>query len=171
MSAGDLDLVHRAYTLATGPRVRAITDDHHPAYLHAGRVVLVLLQDVGQVPADVLAAAAVHETEDPELRVSSEAVRGALGAAVADLVDALPLPGDKRLLECLVTLGEGARLSALAERLDQVRHLHLRQDLAPRWRAHHEEVGAVWLPVADRTHSRLADRFRHWHRAFARRVR
>jgi hypothetical protein len=153
-----------------GPRIRALPDDHHPAYLHPGRTALILLRDVGVVPADVLAAAAVHETGDLELRVGPDAVREALGADVADLVDSLPLPGDERLLERLVTLGEGARLAALAERLDQVRHLHLRPDLEPRWRAEHEEVGAVWTAVAERTHPRLTDRFRHWHRAFARRL-
>jgi hypothetical protein len=28
----------------------------------------------------------------------------------------------------------------------------------------------VWLPVAERTHPRLTDRFRHWHLAFGRRL-
>jgi hypothetical protein len=170
LATGDVDLVARAHSLAMAPRIRALPDDHHPAYLHPGRTVLILLRDVGVVPADVLAAAAVHETGDLELRVGPDAVREALGADVADLVDSLPLPGDERLLERLVTLGEGARLAALAERLDQVRHLHLRPDLEPRWRAEHEEVGAVWTAVAERTHPRLTDRFRHWHRAFARRL-
>jgi (p)ppGpp synthase/HD superfamily hydrolase len=165
----DVDLVSRAHALAMPPRIEALDDDHHPAYLHPGRAALLLLRDVGPLPGATLAAAAVHETVDEALRVPLETVRRELGETVADIVASLPGPGDERLLERLVTLDEQARIAALAERLDQLRHAHLRPDID--WRAAHEEAGAVWLPVAERTHPRLADRFRHWHRAFARRLR
>jgi hypothetical protein len=79
------------------------------------------------------------------------------------------LPGDERLLERLVTLGRPSQLVALAERLDQLRHAHLRQD-RDWWHAIFDEAEAVWVPVAERTHPRLADRFRHWRRTFARRL-
>ena len=165
----EVDLLGRAHALAMEARVLALDDDHHPAYLHPGRTVLVLLRDVDVVPLEALCAAAVHETEDDHLRVQSEAVRGALGDAVAAIVDSLPLPGDERLLERLVTLEQGPLLAALAERLDQLRHAHLRPD-HEWWRAIHEEAGAVWVPVAERTHPRLADRYRHWRRTFGRRM-
>jgi len=170
LGAADIGIVARAYDLAMEPRTRALEDDHHPAYLHPGRSPLVLLRDVGPVAATVLAASAVHDTEDMALRVGLDRVRDDVDPGVAELVASLPLPGDERLLERLVTLDEGARLAALAERLDQLRHLHLREDLAPLWAAHHEEAGAVWGPVAERTHPRLATRIRHWHGAFARRL-
>jgi hypothetical protein len=73
------------------------------------------------------------------------------------------------LTERLVTLGESARLATLAERLDHLRHAHLREDPAW-WRALHEEVSAAWAPVAERTHPRLADRYRAWLRAISRRL-
>jgi (p)ppGpp synthase/HD superfamily hydrolase len=163
------ELLARAHALAMSPRIAALEDDHHPAYLHPGRAVLLLLRDVGPLPASTLAAAAVHETVDDDLRVSEEAVRDELGDEVADLVASLPAPGEDGLAERLVTLDEQARLAALAERLDQLRHAHLRPDLE--WRAAWEEAEAVWLPVAERTHPRLADRFRNWHRAYGRRLR
>ena len=162
------ELLARAHALAMSPRVAALEDDHHPAYLHPGRAVLVLLRDVGPLPATTLAAAAVHETVDEELRVSDEAVRAELGDEVADLVASLPPPGDEQLAERLVMLDEQPRLAALAERLDQLRHAHMRPDLD--WRAAWQEAGAVWLPVAERTHPRLGDRFRNWHRAYGRRI-
>jgi hypothetical protein len=162
-----VDLLGRAHALAMGPRLVVLEDDHHPAYLHPGRVILLLLRDVGPLPAETLAAAAVHETVDEELRVAHERVRGEVGDRVAELVGSLPISGDEQLVERLVTLDEHARLAALAERLDQLRHAHLRPDLE--WRAAWEEVAAVWLPVAERTHPRLADRFRNWHRAYGRR--
>jgi (p)ppGpp synthase/HD superfamily hydrolase len=165
----EVDLLGRAHALAMETRVQALDDDHHPAYLHPGRTVLVLFRDVGVVPLVALCAAAVHETEDDHLRVGRDAVRSALGDAVADLLDSLPLPGDERLLERLVGLEQGPLLAALAERLDQLRHAHLRPD-HEWWRAIHEEAGAVWVPVAERTHPRLADRYRHWHRTFGRRL-
>jgi (p)ppGpp synthase/HD superfamily hydrolase len=163
------ELLARAHALAMRPRIAALEDDHHPAYLHPGRAVLLLLRDVGPLPASTLAAAAVHETVDDDLRASEEAVRDELGDEVADLVASLPASGDEGLAERLVTLDEQARLAALAERLDQLRHAHLRPDLE--WRAAWEEAQAVWLPVAERTHPRLADRFRNWHRAYGRRLR
>lgn len=166
-----IDLLSRAHALAMKPRVDALGDDHHPAYLHPGRSVLVLLRDVGPLPADILASAAVHDTEDDDLRVPMATVRETLGDEVADIVESLPLPGDERLTERLVTLDEGPRLAALAERLDHLRHAHLHEDPDPAWwRAIHEEAGAAWLPVAERTNARLATRYRHWHRTFGRRL-
>lgn len=161
------ELLLRAHALAMAPRLAALEDDHHPAYLHPGRGVLVLLRDVGPVPAETLAAAAVHDTVDRELRVASDVVRTELGDEVADLVASLPLPGEENLAERLVTSGEQARLVALAERIDQLRHAHMRPELD--WASAHREAGEVWLPVAERTHPLLADRFRNWHRAYARR--
>ena len=164
-----IDLVSRAHALAMQSRIELLDDDHHPSYLHPGRSVLVLLRDVGQLPAEILATAAVHDTEDKDLRVRWDAVRDTLGEAVAALVESLPLPGDDRLAERLITLDEGPRLAALAERLDHLSHAHMREDRTW-WRAVHEEAGAVWVPVAERTHPRLATRYRHWPRTFARRL-
>ncbi|GMR13689.1 MAG: hypothetical protein BMS9Abin29_1902 [Gemmatimonadota bacterium] len=164
-----IDLLGKAHALAMRPRVDALDDDHHPLFLHPGRSVLVLLRDVGPLPAEVLASAAVHDTEDDDLRVPLAAVRATLADEVADIVESLPLPGDERLTERLVILEKGPRLAALAERLDHLRHAHLREDPAW-WRAIHEEAGAAWLPVAERTNARLATRYRHWHRTFGRRL-
>lgn len=169
LSPREVELLGRALALAMEPRLTSLEDDHHPAYLHPGRTVLVLLQDVGDVPVDTLCAAAVHESEDAALRVDVGSVRAALGDPAAAIVSSLPLPGDERLLEKLVTLADGPLLAALAERLDQLRHAHLREDVAW-WREIHEEGGAVWVPVAERAHARLADRYRHWHRTFGRRL-
>jgi (p)ppGpp synthase/HD superfamily hydrolase len=164
-----VETLRRSLALAMAPRVETLDDDHHPAYLHPGRTVLVLLQDVGDVPLTALCAAALHETEDGGLRVSVDGVRAALGDEVADLLAALPQPGAERLVERLVTLDRGSLLASLAERLDQLRHAHLRED-RDWWHAIYEEAGAVWVPVAERTHPRLADRYRHWHRTFGRRL-
>jgi (p)ppGpp synthase/HD superfamily hydrolase len=171
LSRDAVGLLVRAYALAMAPRIDALDDDHHPAYLHPGRTALVLLRDVGEVPVDALCAAVLHESEDVDLRVDvgAVAVREAVGEGVADVVASMPLPGDARLMERLVTLEPATLLAALAERLDQLRHAHLRGDWAWR-RAIHDEAGAVWAPLAERTHPRLADRYRHWHRAFERRL-
>jgi hypothetical protein len=59
------------------------------------------------------------------------------------------------------------RLLALAERLDHARHLHLRE---PAVRAgFHRSVGEIYLPIAHRTHPRLARRYDWWWRMFRRR--
>jgi len=162
-----VDLVGRAYGLAMEPR--RVLDEHDPAFLHPGRTILVLLQDVGPLSADVLAAAAAHESEEARFRLDPSDVRRELGAPVADLLASLPLPTDDDLVERLITLDEGARLAALAERLDHIRHAHLREDPV-RWRSLRDEVSAAWAPVAERTHPRLADRYRAWLRAISRRL-
>ncbi|MEQ1856563.1 MAG: hypothetical protein ABL963_08835 [Longimicrobiales bacterium] len=163
-----VDLVGRAYAMAMRPRIEAL-DEHDPAYLHPGRTVLVLLQDVGPLAGEVLAAAAVHESEEARFRTSTDAVRQELGDDVAVLVESLPLPDEDALTERLVTLDEPARLVALAERLDHLRHAHLRND-PDWWRALRTEVEGAWAPVAERTHARLADRYRAWLRAMGRRL-
>ncbi len=160
-----VDLVSRAYALAMEPR--RVLDEHDPAFLHPGRSVLVLLQDVGAMAPELLAAAAVHESEEARFRLETDDVRRELGDAVAGVVTSLPLPDGDDLVERLVTLDEGARLAALAERLDHLRHAHLREDRTW-WVALRDEVTRAWAPIAERTHPRLADRYRAWIRSISR---
>ena len=58
----------------------------------------------------------------------------------------IPAPGSETLAEVLVTGDERLRLVALAERLDHLRHAHLR-DTDDAWRrAALEEAQAIYLP-------------------------
>lgn len=165
-----IPVLSRAHALAMEPRVRAFHDDHHPLFLHPGRSVLILLRDAGCLGTLVLAAAAVAESQDGELRVATERVEEVLGARVAEMAAAVPPSGDEALAEKLVTASTEVRLAALAERLDHLRHAHLREADA-RWRRLAlEEAEAVYRPLAHRTHARLAQRYDHWCRTFARRV-
>jgi len=100
----------------------------------------------------VLVVAVLHESVDSDLRVPSDLLAEAVGPATAAAVGAIPLPGDERLVEGLLSLGPGSALAALAERIDQLRHLHVREDLAARWADIYEEVTRAWLPFAVRTH-------------------
>lgn len=159
-----------AHALAMVPRVATLENQRHPMYLHPGHTALVLLRDAGVRDALVLSAAALTESEDDDLRVAQERVCGEVGSDVADLVAAVPMPGREDLTEKLVVAPEPVRLVALAERLDHLRHAHMR-DAADAWRrAVHAEAMRVYLPVAERTHPKLAARYRHWGTAFARRL-
>jgi hypothetical protein len=162
--------VSEANALAMEPRVAALDDEHHPLFLHPGRTVLVLLRDAGVVDPATLAAAAVTESEDAAFRISMATVRRRLGVEVGALAEAVPLPGDDALAEALVTAPEEVRLVALAERLDHLRHGHLRGAGAAWMEKVHIQAESVYLPVAARTHPRLAQRYRHWCRTFARRL-
>jgi (p)ppGpp synthase/HD superfamily hydrolase len=160
----------RAHALAMEVRAERMADEHHPLYLHPGRTVLVLLRDVGVTDPVVLCAAALVESEDDSVRPSAQRIRREVGDDVGDLAASVPLPGSHTLVEDLVTGSERVRLVALAERLDHVRHAHL-VDAPAEWRrAVHAQAEAAYLPVAERTHARLADRYRHWCAAFARRL-
>lgn len=159
-----------AHALAMQPRVVKLDNQRHPAYLHPGHTTLILLQDVGVVDAPFLAAAALLESEDDDLRVGLDSVRAVVGDDVADIVTTVPTPGPADLVERLVTAPEAVRLVALAERLDQARHAHLREADGAWRRALLDEVLQIYLPVAERTHAKLAARFRHWSTAFGRRL-
>ena len=150
---------------------RSEMDDHHPAFLHPGRSALILLHDIADLPEEAITLAVLHESEDEDLRPPGGCIEGVVGPEISAAVADIPLPGDEDLTERLVLLPRPVALAALAERLDQLRHLHLRADLQERWRFAHEEVELAWLPVAERTDPRLTRRFAHWTRTFARRLR
>ena len=164
-----VDLVYRAHALAMETRLEQLEDDHHPAYLHPGRSVLILVRDVAHSDPLTLAASALLESETDALRVSARRISTEVGSDVVSALEQIPASGDEALVERLVMLPEALRLVALAERLDQLRHAHLHPDRAW-WAVIHEETTRAWLPVAERTHARLAQRYRHWQRTFARRL-
>lgn len=162
--------LNTAHALAMAPRVTALRNQRDPVYLHPGHTVLILLRDAGIVDPVILCAAALTESEDSAFRIVPDRIRAEVGEDVAGLVAAVPMPRRETLAEELIAAPERVRLVALAERLDHLRHAHMREvDQAWR-RAVHEEAMRVYLPVAERTHGKLAARYRHWGRAFARRL-
>jgi len=165
-----LELLARAHTLAMEPRRTRLGGQRHPDFLHPGRSALILLLDAAVAEPLLLAGATLAESEREDLRVPGGRIAAALGEAVAGFVTGLPspVPDGPDLMELLVTAEDGARLVALAERLDHLRHAHLWTDLAAR-RAAHAQAVEVWAPVAARTHPRLADRYRWWIGMFSRR--
>lgn len=184
-----VDVLSQAHALAMAPRVKRLADEDHPLFLHPGRTVLVLLRDAGVTDGVVLAAAALAESEDEELRVDVGTLTGGDGRAdaeggasalppdVVELARAVPPAGSEGLAEALVVADEAVRLIALAERLDHLRHAHLRGSEqwpgwggGADWRARvHGEAVAVYAPVAERTNEGLAGRYRYWCRMFERR--
>jgi len=171
LTAVDVKAVDRVHELAMQPRVGLLADDHHPAYLHPGRTALILLQDVGIVDVSVVILGLLHESTDSKLRPATTQIVDALGGEVSlRVLTAIPKPGDERLVERLVVLCPGSALVALAERLDHLRHLHMRPDLIDTWADTHAEVTDAWLPFAQRTHRKLAVRYAHWSRTFVKRI-
>ena len=134
-------------------------DDEHFETLHPARTLLILLDDCGVHDAETLAAAAGVESEHDALRTATAE------AGSADVPT--PASSGETLLEDLVAAPLEARLVALAERLDHARHLHLRPPAE--WATFHETIGSVYLPLAQRTHPRLARRYDWWWHMFRRR--
>ena len=168
--ADEVRALAAAFEVAMGPRVETLDDDHHPTYLHPGRGPLILLQDVGDVDVSVLVVTTLHESQDFYLKPHSDVVEERVGAAALTAAGSIPCPGDERLVERLLGLGPGLSLAALAERLDHIRHLHVREDLVHHWAPTYREVLEAWLPFAERTHPKLARRYAHWARIFAKRI-
>ena len=162
------DLIGTALEAAMARRVAAIDDDHDPDYLHPGRTVVVLMDDVGLVDPVALAAAGVLDTRRGDLEPSDREVTEHVSAAVTAFRNAVPRPESDTLLEDLLASGHDVVLVALAERLDQIRHAHMWGDRAEA-RAAHQEASEVYLKMAERVHARLAARYTQWCRAFGER--
>lgn len=156
--------VRAALAPALDHRAAALADDHDPRLLHPARTIRILIADAGCRSADTLAAGACLDTIDTALATVPP-------PELRPILDAVPRgdPGnDDELLERLVTAEHDVALLALAERLDHVRHLHLRRDLDPR--PFLAQVRAVHAPAARRFSPRLARRFDRWADAFERRL-
>ena len=166
LSGPEVALVRAAHRLAMAPRREHLSDPHHPDFLHPGRTVLILVLDSGFRDATGLAAAALVDSQWAELRADPSHVRDTVGNDVAAWVRSVPLPG-AGLAEALVSAPIPVQVVALAERLDHCRHAKFWSDRAARVRVH-EEVEAIYGPVAERTDQALARRFAHWSWAFGR---
>ena len=160
-----IDLIGTAIETAMAPRLAVLDDDHDPDYLHPGRTVLILLDDVGFADPVALAAACLLDTRRDDLEVADREVTERVGASVTAFRSSVPRSGSVTLLEDLLASEPEVVLVALAERLDQVRHAHLWRDLseAP---AVHKEASEVYLKMAERAHTRLAARYAAWCRSF-----
>jgi (p)ppGpp synthase/HD superfamily hydrolase len=166
LAAREAESVVEAHRLAMRVRAGRLSDEHHPDFLHPGRVALILLLDTPLRDPVGLAAACLIDSERADLRVPAEELRAALGDPVAAFVRAVPLDDDG-LTEALVVAEPEVRLVALAERLDQCRHAKFWPDAGAQRRIH-AQAEAVFGPVAERTDEALARRFRHWTQAFGR---
>ncbi|HSJ07331.1 MAG TPA: hypothetical protein VK936_11530 [Longimicrobiales bacterium] len=170
LGASDADRVTAAVAAALAHRDGRLLDDHDPRYLHPARTVLILLADTECRDPAVLAAASFVESVDTGLAAPGQALAAAFGASAVPELEAVPLPSlsRDRLLEDLVCAPRGPALAALAERLDQVRHLHLRPELD--WHAMHASVEVVYVPAAARIAPVLCGRFERWAESFRRRL-
>lgn len=170
VTSQEQEAVIRAFALAMQIRIATLDDDHHPAWLHPGRSALIVLHDVQHVDPIVLIIAALHESVDVALQPPPEDIQEIVGASTWQTLQSIPMPGSERLVERLLHLGPGLALAALAERLDHLRHLHMRKDLTDHWADTHVEVSEAWLPFAARVDPTLATRYAHWVRTFAKRL-
>jgi hypothetical protein len=167
-SPAALPLVGRAHALAMEPRLRLGVGAHHHDLLHPGRTALILLLDTEERRASVLAAAALAESERPEVRVErSELVRSLGNDEVLALLDAVPAPDAEDLVEALLLAPSEVQLVAVAERLDQLRHAHLWNEPERALAAHRQAVD-VYAAIAARVHPKLSRRYDWWCRMFER---
>jgi hypothetical protein len=157
-----------AFEYGHDQRMRLLDDPHHAHALHGARTALILLEDAGFTDPDGLALAVLFESRFLELVLDADSIRRLAGDRAATFAASLPI-GDEQdvALEMLLTAEPAASAVALAERLDHARHLHLEPRVG--WPNFHANFEAVYLPVSDRTHPRLARRCRWWSAMFARR--
>ncbi len=182
LSPTDIGRVLTAYAIAMGPREvgpRAAASDQHPSFLHPGRTVLILLQDVEESDPRALALGALAESRDILWSVTDTdaalalQVFGEQGTEVLDWWRALPFPNwfgsdeeetaTEEYTERLVTAAEPQQRIVLAEALDHLRHAHLWVDGSEQTRAA-DLASTVLGPVAERLHPTLGRRYEWWNR-------
>jgi (p)ppGpp synthase/HD superfamily hydrolase len=159
-----------AYEIAVEKRLTQLRDAFHPDVLRPARTALILLEDAAVSDVEMLIAGALIETEFPEMRVAETEIRTRFGERVADLSLQVPQPSElgEMLMEHLISVPDDVALIAVAERLDQARHLHFR---APSlWQPFVTQIETVYLPFAYRISEPLAIRFSRWLSAFRRRL-
>jgi (p)ppGpp synthase/HD superfamily hydrolase len=161
-------LIRSAIEAAMAPRLAVIDDDHDHDYLHPGRTVVILLDDVGLFDPVALAAACLLDTRRLELEAPDDEISAHVSPDVTAFRNAVPRSGSDTLLEDLLASEPDVVLVALAERLDQVRHAHLWGNV-PEARAAHKEASEVYRRMAARTHAQLAARYSSWCCAFGER--
>jgi len=144
-------------------RERSIDDDHDARYLHTARTIRILVADAACDDAVLLRAAARLDTVDRALEPEAATSR-----EVGDVLALVPAGDEETLAEALLTAPERVAVLAVAERLDQARHLHLRPELD--WAAFHEQVERVYAPVGMRVAPKLGLRLDRWAEAFRRRL-
>jgi len=107
IAPGAAELVHTAYLLATKPRAATLSAKD-TRLLHPGQTVLILWQDCNTRDPGELAAAALLESQDFELRAQLDEFPS---TAITELVEAIPNPRTSgyRLLEDLLALDRQAR--------------------------------------------------------------
>ena len=161
-------LLGAAIQAAMAPRLAVIDDDHDPDYLHPGRTVVILLDDVGLADPVALSAACLLDTRRDDFEAPDHQVSEQVSPAVTAFRSVVPRSGTVTLLEDLLASEPDVILVALAERLDQVRHAHQWGDRSAA-RVAHQEASEVYLKIAERAHARLAARYTQWCRAFGER--
>jgi hypothetical protein len=92
-----------------------------------------------------------------------------IGAPLTGSLNSVPLPGSEDFVERLITLARPVALAAAVERLDHLRHEHLREPTIP-WPELVREVEGAWLPFVQRISPKLARQYAHWLRVFRRRL-
>lgn len=144
------------------------TDEEDPAWLHPGRVLLLLRVDAGVSDPEVLRwAAGVDQAFAPWTAPGTRAVLDAVGFPTLErgLFQAEVQEWDD-WLTAAVLLDSPWDLVLLADALDHLRHLHVNPD--PGLRARGARVAeALIAPVADRAGGTLQRRIRWWVRRVA----
>lgn len=151
-------LLQAAYELAVEAHARQRRYEGTPYVVHPLRVALILAEERGLTDEALLATALLHDVLE-DAPISFEQLRDVVGSPVAEWVHALSKPPaekqakaarDAAYFSALREAPREVRLVKLADRLDNLRFIHLRQD--PAWRQIYRDETRRWLlPLADHT--------------------
>ena len=140
-----------------------------PYVVHPVRAALILALEVKVRDPELLSAALLHDVLE-DTYMTADVLELLVGKRVTGIVRVLTTPedaeGKRRYLEALKEAPPEVRLVKLADRLDNVRGLHLVDELA-RQRKYLRETREHFLPLAEATHAYLAAELAVWCERFA----
>jgi len=166
----DLDLVEKAYRLAREVHAGQKRDEGTDYFIHPLRVTYLLLEELKITDPKVLSAALLHDVlEDGQ--ISYAALEEAFGKQIADLVEVLTKgevaphtskeERDRLYLERIKEAPPEARWIKLADRLDNVRYLHLSPSLEKQLK-YYRETCEKYVPLAKEVSPYLYDQLVRW---------
>ncbi|MBM2826004.1 MAG: hypothetical protein HW403_68 [Dehalococcoidia bacterium] len=162
------EIVAAAYALAQKSHAGQTRDEGTPYILHPLRVAAFLAEQ-GHRDPELLAAALLHDTLEDTSLTEAE-IEAAFGGRVAELVRALTKPDlrsqsrierDRLYYAQLASAPREALIIKLADRLDNVRYLHL-SPVRGKAAAYLKETEERYLPLAHRVGGPEAEALLTW---------
>jgi len=141
----DRDLMRKSYDFARGIHSGQVRDEGSPYFAHPYRVAMYLAENMKIGDAGIIATALLHDVIEDGPGVTRSVIEKEFGETVAGHVNFLSkrkIPGMDRLIK-------------MADRLDNIRSIHLILD-KDKFKRYLKETRKIYLPMAKKNFPSIA---------------